>query len=196
MGVEHWARSHFSGRRYNMMTSNDAESLNALFKKDRELPIINCTSVLAPAQENRLFKTLEVTKALFVEPLDQFRFSVRCARNVGYIVDLNDNTCTCRQFQFESFPCAYAVAVAMYRGFPPYNLYSHYYMADFWRAAYAETIFPLPNEVKWEVPDYIVALNNLLPPEVPPRTLVVDERLEYHLQESFHNRVSAGGVAL
>lgn len=40
MGIEHWARSHFSGRQYNMMTSNNAESLNALFKKDRELPIL------------------------------------------------------------------------------------------------------------------------------------------------------------
>ncbi|XP_022889126.1 uncharacterized protein LOC111404567 [Olea europaea var. sylvestris] len=137
---------------------------------DRREESQNCMSVLAPAQEDRLFKTLEVAKALFVEPLDQFRFSVRCGRNVGYIVNLNDNTYTCRKFQLESFPCAYAVAVAMYRGFPPHNLCSHYYMTDFWRAAYAETIFPLPNEAKWEVPDYIVALNNLLPPEAPPRT--------------------------
>ncbi|XP_022871196.1 uncharacterized protein LOC111390391 [Olea europaea var. sylvestris] len=67
----------------------------------------NCTSVLAPAREDRLFKTLEVAKTLFVEPLDQFRYSVRCGRNVGYIVDLNDNTCTCRQFQLESFSCAH-----------------------------------------------------------------------------------------
>lgn len=40
MGMEHWARSHFPGRRYNLMTSNNVESLNSLFKKDRELPII------------------------------------------------------------------------------------------------------------------------------------------------------------
>ncbi|XP_022843105.1 uncharacterized protein LOC111366620 [Olea europaea var. sylvestris] len=120
---------------------------------DRREESQNCTSVLDPAQADRLFKTLEVTKALFVEPLDQFRFSVRCGHNVGYIVDLNENTCTCRQFQLESFPCAHAVAVAMYRGFPPHSLCSHYYMADFWK-----------------VPDYIIALNNLLPPEVSPRT--------------------------
>ncbi|XP_022899552.1 uncharacterized protein LOC111412919 [Olea europaea var. sylvestris] len=136
---------------------------------DRREESQNCTSVLARAQEDRLFKTLEVAKALSVKPLDQFRFSVRCGRNVGYIVDLNDNTCTCRKFQLESFPCAH-VLVAMYRGFPPHSLCSHYYMTDFWRAAYAETIFPLPNEVEWEVPDYIVTLNNLLPPEAPPCT--------------------------
>ncbi|XP_022853292.1 uncharacterized protein LOC111374787 [Olea europaea var. sylvestris] len=137
---------------------------------DRREESQNCTSVLASAQKDRLFKTLKVAKALFVEPLDQFCFSVKCRRNVGYIVDLNDNTRTCRQFPLESLPCAHAVAVTMHRGFPPYSLCSHYYMVDFWRAAYTETIFPLSNEVELKVPDYIVALNNLLPPEVPPRT--------------------------
>ncbi|XP_022881018.1 uncharacterized protein LOC111398334 [Olea europaea var. sylvestris] len=110
MGIEHWAQSHFPGRQYNVMTSNNAESLNALFKKDRE------------------------------------------------------------QFQLESFPCTYTVTVAMHRGFSPHILCSAYYITDYWRAAYMETIFPVPNEVEWEVPDHILPLNNLLPPTVGPCT--------------------------
>ncbi|XP_022889259.1 uncharacterized protein LOC111404725 [Olea europaea var. sylvestris] len=99
----------------------------------------SCASVLTPAQEDKLFKTLDVARKVYVEPLDQFRFSVRCVHNFGYIVDLNDNTCTCRRFQLESFPCTHAVAVAMHRGLPPHTLCSVYYMTDYWRAAYAET---------------------------------------------------------
>lgn len=38
--IEHWARYHFLGHRYNMMTSNNAESLNTLFKKDQQLPLL------------------------------------------------------------------------------------------------------------------------------------------------------------
>ena len=34
-----WANAHFSGRRYTMITTNCVESLNALFKETRELPI-------------------------------------------------------------------------------------------------------------------------------------------------------------
>ncbi|XP_022872605.1 uncharacterized protein LOC111391590 [Olea europaea var. sylvestris] len=192
MGIEYWARSHFPGHQYNMMTSNNAESLNALFKKDRELPIIamidnirdklqqlfhdrceesqSCTSLLNSAQEDKLFKTLDVTKKVYVEPLDQFHFSVRCVRNFGYIVDLNDNMCTCRRFQLESSPYTHAVAVAIHRGFPPHTLCSAYYMIDYWRVAYIETIFSVPNEVEWEVLDHILSLNNLLPPAVGPRT--------------------------
>ncbi|XP_022891932.1 uncharacterized protein LOC111406789 [Olea europaea var. sylvestris] len=132
------------------------KSPNDLFKKDRELPILamienihdklqqwfhdrheesqSCASVLTPAQEDKLFKTLDVARKL------------------------------------ESFPCTHAVAVAMHRGLPPHTLCSVYYMTDYWRAAYAETIFPVPNEVEWEVPDHILPLNNLLPPAVGPRT--------------------------
>ncbi|XP_022867142.1 uncharacterized protein LOC111386884 [Olea europaea var. sylvestris] len=134
MGIEHWERLYFSERRYNMMTSNNVESLNVLFKRDRELPILsqienirtklqqwfydrraeshNCTSVLAPAQEVKLFKA---TRKLNVEPLDESRFAVECVRHTTYMVDLIDGTCTCKQFQLESFPCEHAIAVAIYR---------------------------------------------------------------------------------
>ncbi|XP_022861520.1 uncharacterized protein LOC111381906 [Olea europaea var. sylvestris] len=130
----------------------------------------SCTSVLTLAKKDKLFKTLEVARKVYVEPLDQFPFSARYARNLGYIVDLNDNTCTCRQFQLESFSCTHAVAMAMYKGIPPHTLCIVYYTTGFWKTAYAETIFPVPNEVEWEVPDHILSLNNLLPPTVGPRT--------------------------
>ncbi|XP_022854987.1 uncharacterized protein LOC111376272 [Olea europaea var. sylvestris] len=109
-------------------------------------------------------------KKVYVEPLDQFHFSVRCARNFGYIIYLNDNTCTCKQFQLESFPYTHAVEVAMHRGLPPCTLCSAYYMTNYWRATCAEAIFLVPNEVEWEVPDHILPLNNLLPPAVGSRT--------------------------
>lgn len=191
MGIEHWARSHFPTRRYNLMTSNNVESMNSLFKKDRELPILalienirtklqqwfhdrrvesqNCSTWLAPAQEEKLFKAAQVARRLNVEPLDESRFSVQDARQLIYIVDLNEHTCTCARFQLESFPCEHAVAVSMNRGFAARTLCSQYYTAEYWRTAYAETIFPLPNESDWEVPDHIFPLNSLSPPVTEPR---------------------------
>ncbi|XP_022846315.1 uncharacterized protein LOC111369061 [Olea europaea var. sylvestris] len=191
MEIEHWTRSYFSGRRYNMITLNNAESLNALFKRDRKLHILalienihtklqqwfhdrraeshNCTTVLAPAQEVKLFKAVEAARKLNVEPLDESRFSVKCARHTAYMVDLSDGTCTCKQFQLESFPCEHAVAVAMYREFAVRTLCSPYYTAENWRAAYVETIFSLPNEAKWEVSDHIRPFNTLSPHLIEPR---------------------------
>ncbi|XP_022891340.1 uncharacterized protein LOC111406256 [Olea europaea var. sylvestris] len=157
MGIEHWACSYFLGRRYNMITSNNVESLNALFKRDRELIILalidnictklqqwfhdrrvqsyNCTSVLALAQEVKLFKA---GRKLNVDPLDESRFSVE-------------------------------FTVAMYRGFAARILCSPYYTAENWRAVYVETIFSLPNEFEWEVPDHICPFNILSPPLIEPR---------------------------
>lgn len=39
-GVEKWSRAHFPGERFNIMTSNSAESVNALSRYARKLPII------------------------------------------------------------------------------------------------------------------------------------------------------------
>ena len=39
-GPEKWSRAHFRGDRYNIMTSNSAESINALTKEARQMPIV------------------------------------------------------------------------------------------------------------------------------------------------------------
>ncbi|XP_022841990.1 uncharacterized protein LOC111365688 [Olea europaea var. sylvestris] len=152
---------------------------NALFKRDRELPILtlieiiraklqqwfndrlaeshNCTSMLAPAKEVKLFKAAEARRKLNVKSLDESRFFVECAHHTTYM--------------FESFPCEHAVTVAMYRGFTARTLYYPYYIAENWRAAYVETIFQFPNEAEWEVADHIRPFNTLSPPLIEPRDL-------------------------
>ncbi|KAA0038328.1 MuDRA-like transposase [Cucumis melo var. makuwa] len=39
VGIARWSRVHCSGRRYNMMTTNIAESMNSILKEPRDLPI-------------------------------------------------------------------------------------------------------------------------------------------------------------
>lgn len=40
IGFEHWARAHFTGNRYNIMTSNVAETWNSVLREAREYPIM------------------------------------------------------------------------------------------------------------------------------------------------------------
>lgn len=40
IGLEHWARAQFPGKRNNVMTSNLAESWNGVLREARELPVI------------------------------------------------------------------------------------------------------------------------------------------------------------
>ncbi|KAG7599567.1 Transposase MuDR plant [Arabidopsis suecica] len=41
IGLEHWTRSHFVGKRYNVMTNNIAESLNNVLTMARDYPVIS-----------------------------------------------------------------------------------------------------------------------------------------------------------
>ncbi|KAL2466296.1 zinc finger protein [Abeliophyllum distichum] len=133
--------------------------------------------------EEKLFNSLEVAKTLYVEPLDQFRFDVSIRPNNQYVVNLDDNTCTCRQFELENFPCAYAVTIALHRGISAHVLCSQYYTIDFWKAAYSITIFSMLNEVEWKVPDHISSSLNNFPPLVNRRS-GSNLHQEYHLLES------------
>ena len=40
VGVDRWSRAHFPGIRYNIMTSNSVESINAMSRFARRLPIV------------------------------------------------------------------------------------------------------------------------------------------------------------
>ena len=40
IGVDRWSRAHFPGVHYNIMTSNIAESINAMSRFARKLPIV------------------------------------------------------------------------------------------------------------------------------------------------------------
>ena len=40
IGPQKWSRAHFIGRRYNLMTSNHAESINAVTRHARKMPIM------------------------------------------------------------------------------------------------------------------------------------------------------------
>ena len=40
VGPENWSNAHFPGMRYNILTSNLAESINALSRYARKLPIV------------------------------------------------------------------------------------------------------------------------------------------------------------
>lgn len=111
----------------NMMSSNNAELLNLQFKKDRKLPTITiieqpCSKmqvlfynwrahshmyISTMTMEEELFKTLDVEKKAYVEPLYHFWLDMGSWPNLGYVVNLNDNTYMYRNFQLDSFSCTH-----------------------------------------------------------------------------------------
>ncbi|XP_022855837.1 uncharacterized protein LOC111377032 [Olea europaea var. sylvestris] len=176
VGVEYWSRAHFNGIRYNTMTTNNAESLNSLLRSAREFPILalieyirekmqswfhdrridaeKCTSYLTPPMEEKMYDRYNESKGFEVKALSPDEMQVS-DKMESFIVNLERGTCTCKEFDLDQFPCAHAIAVVRDVGDNCYRFCSPFYSTSYWKQAYSEYIYPLSNEVDWEIPDSV-----------------------------------------
>nr|GEY63712.1 hypothetical protein [Tanacetum cinerariifolium] len=67
IGLEKWARVHFPGMRYNYMTSNSAESVNALSRYSRKLPICMMIDWFIKSLQHWYFEHRETTGHVAVD---------------------------------------------------------------------------------------------------------------------------------
>ncbi|ESQ37616.1 hypothetical protein EUTSA_v10002358mg [Eutrema salsugineum] len=164
-----------------------AESINAEFKKPRELPIVSLievikntltrwffdrresaaklTSSLTPKVENKLNKRCDLSDTFDAQPINQYEFQVTDGSQ-NFLVDLQRMTCTCQVFSIDKIPCKHAAKAAKSRGVDP-GLYVHpYYSKSYLCAAYSESIRPVGDISELsEIPADIVG-QICLPPDV------------------------------
>ncbi|KAL0544384.1 hypothetical protein IC582_019499 [Cucumis melo] len=122
VGIARWSRVHCPGRRYNMMTTNIAESMNSILKEPRDLPIasflenvrallqrwfwerreegIKVTYTLTKWAELVIQKKQEGALTMKVNPIDCYQFHVKDL-NKEEVVNLQTKECTCKEFQAE-----------------------------------------------------------------------------------------------
>ncbi|XP_047258278.1 uncharacterized protein LOC124890493 [Capsicum annuum] len=167
----------FPGQRYDVMTTNIAESINARLVIERELPIIalfnaiqrllcrwfrecrgltlSTNNYLAPAENALVRETrCEIADKLSVYQLHVNEFIVQ-GDGQDARVNINVKTCTCRLWDLQQFPCTHALATLKAQRLPNYgervyNVCSPYYSADFYKLAYSEIINSVPPEKKWD----------------------------------------------
>ncbi|XP_070011067.1 uncharacterized protein [Nicotiana sylvestris] len=73
-----------------------------------------------------------------------------------YIVCLENKKCSCSQFQLEELPCAHALEALRHRNETYENYCSPYYTRESLLHMYEILVNPLPDERKWNVPQYIL----------------------------------------
>ncbi|KAL5537906.1 hypothetical protein UlMin_045824 [Ulmus minor] len=157
VGLHRWTQSHAPSRRYNIMTTNISESLNAVLVKVRELPITalvneirllcqkwfherrtkaaGCTTMMSKDVEMKLEGRKDRAQAMGVICADQYTFDV-VDGNRNYCVDMALWTCTCRKFQLDQLPCDHVLAVVRKTPYEAYDLCSLYYTREFWHETY------------------------------------------------------------
>lgn len=195
-----WANAHFPGRRYSMLTTNCSESLNALFKDTRELPITklinntrrkvaqwfynrreevsNYTGVLTSFGMREIDTRRQRTGSYAVFPHSRTEMEVQSLGS-SYIVDMESRKCDCGEFQISGLPCSHAIAVCSYRNMDPYQYCEHYFLFETWKSTYMDQIYPCRSKQYWPIVehDYIV---------LPPRSLVQPGRRKKARIESKH----------
>ncbi|KAL5554741.1 hypothetical protein UlMin_042142 [Ulmus minor] len=130
VGYERWSRAYLEGHRYNIMTTNISECINAILVKERELPITTLAeemrslvqrwhyerrtevekykTLLTPSTETLLSEQYQLSMRMRLNPTSDTLYTILDGGKNG-VVDLQSRTCSCKRFQLEQLPCVHAM---------------------------------------------------------------------------------------
>ncbi|XP_048605298.1 uncharacterized protein LOC125582897 [Brassica napus] len=165
LGFHHWARSHFDGNRYNIMTSNLAESWNSVLLEAREFPIIPLvdfirgklmswfatrrdaanknSDILTPRVLRIVTRNFELTGGYEVKEIAEKEYEVRNKMGSSFHVNIGTLSCSCFEFQMLSIPCSHAISAALRANVEVDTLVTEAYKVAFLRRAYEGSIAPV-----------------------------------------------------
>ncbi|KAL5539101.1 hypothetical protein UlMin_045399 [Ulmus minor] len=123
---ERWSRAYSEGHRYNIMTTNISECINAILLKERELPVI------ALVEEMRSL-----------------------VQRWHYERQMEAEKCKTRQFQLEQLPCAHAMIAIRNSKRDVYDFCSEYYNSSTWKPTYTGVVYSLPHQGDWVIPNEV-----------------------------------------
>ncbi|XP_056850897.1 uncharacterized protein LOC130507068 [Raphanus sativus] len=184
--VRKWARSVFPGSRYDIRTTNPAESINSLLKIPRKYPVIPLLDSIREFMtrwfyERRLLSSKHLdpltvkagkkidrrivkAKGFQVYKIDNFRSLVKGDKYDCH-VDLRRRTCTCGKYDIGKMPCRHVIPAIYSRGREVHSFTDDVYTTATWRKAYEESINPIAvPESDWNVPAKVKS-KKVLPPD-------------------------------
>ncbi|XP_015388038.2 uncharacterized protein LOC107177969 [Citrus sinensis] len=185
-----WARSQFEGKRYNILTTKIAESVNAFMREPRKFPVTHFVDhfrktlqqwfydrkIMAESMTTRLTTWADeivterrtIAERMIVRPMSPYRFQVIGGGLKEGLVDLQKRTCFCRVFQLDQLVCAHAIAACLTHRVDFINLCLDFYTTESLAMTYAQPVEPVGDVADWEVPDEIQEMQVYPPVEAPP----------------------------
>ncbi|XP_059294561.1 uncharacterized protein LOC132047549 [Lycium ferocissimum] len=174
VGFHRWSRDYVIVyfHKYNLMTSNIAESANSMFNVEREFPItvlfdainrrfaekfherhmelIDSPNIFVPSIEKKNSKFVNLGNKLLAHQIANYKFSV-IGHGAVATIDLQSRSCTCRVFDPDKIPCPHAMAALRVQygddfGRRIYDYSSSYYKVENYIIAYCEKICPVPSK--------------------------------------------------
>ncbi|XP_010484949.1 PREDICTED: uncharacterized protein LOC104763246 [Camelina sativa] len=172
--------------RYNLMTSNIAESLNKALWKGRASPIVELlkfiramltrwfsarrkksathNGVVTPEVDKQLTKNMSIVNGNKVATVTSWSYEIVGLFNGKHHVLLDLKKCTCKHYDRVKIPCEHAMLAANHQGIPPTTLVDKYYKTSTWAATYAGEINPEVHTNDIGMADEVVR-RDLIPPK-------------------------------
>ncbi|GJV37734.1 transposase, MuDR, MULE transposase domain protein [Tanacetum coccineum] len=139
-GFKKWSRAHCPANRYNYMTSNYAESINALTKTVRKVPIMMLIDYYRDLIQRWYFKR----RFKVYQVRDNKRF---------HLVDLAKRECSCRKWQLLGLPCGHVCTLSRCLGMTNCNRWAKaWFSKRTLKGTYQELVYPLADPNLWETP--------------------------------------------
>ncbi|PHT97350.1 hypothetical protein BC332_33712 [Capsicum chinense] len=194
LGFEKWSRAYFPGNRFDVMTTNIAESVNAILINEREYPVSSIFNSISkrfgeifrekrayvlkckdnkfdPATEKILRNYMSEADSFYVENIsgDERQYTVFRSGSAAK-VDLLERFCSCRKFDLVKIACDHAMAALRSKhgdnyGLSVYDYSSPLYKVEEYLLAYSKSINVVPLESEWRVPHELLDMN-IIPPLV------------------------------
>ncbi|KAJ9546710.1 LOW QUALITY PROTEIN: hypothetical protein OSB04_019253 [Centaurea solstitialis] len=166
-----WSITHFPGLRYNIMTSNYVECMNAHSHFARKGAIVGLMEYFRAFQQEWYSKRREVAARLTntLTPWAEVRVQKRAiesaswiVRDIGYgeyevqdgykdaKVQYYDKSCSCKRWQLSGLPCGHAIAVAAHQNLTDCShLASPYFTVENLKATWPPVLYPVGPQLAW-----------------------------------------------
>ncbi|KAH1032923.1 hypothetical protein J1N35_045097 [Gossypium stocksii] len=161
----HWLRSHFSFRSHSdMLVNNLFESFNKIMllivKKKEEAD--KWKGMLCPKIKKKVDVNIKDLLRCAPSHASGDKYQVECGPGSQHVVDLVENSCSCRNWDLTGIPCMYALAVIHLKDEFPDTYVQTWYTKQAQLQIYSNFASPIRGPKQW------ASLSNMLPILSPP----------------------------
>ena len=185
VGMAHWTRLYFPGQRFNLMTSNIAETLNKALFKGRSSHIVEFlrfirsmltrwfnarrkksqahSGPVPPEVDKQISNNLTTSSGSKVGRVTSWSYEVVGKLGGSNFVDLEKKQCTCKRYDKLKIPCGHALVAANSINLSYKALVDDYFKPHSWVASYKGAVFPEANGKEEDIPEELPH-RSMLPP--------------------------------
>ncbi|XP_017406413.1 uncharacterized protein LOC108319702 [Vigna angularis] len=190
----YWSRSRFSSKpQCDTLVNNMSEAFNSVMVHTRSKPIVTMLEEIRLYLMKRWATNRTKSQSLSGNISNKI-FEVRHVSQAGdkFVVNLDENLCTCRKWEITGIPCCHTLASMKFLNLDAEEFIPCCFRKSTYEETYSSIVYPINGNNLWEITTY----DDVLPP--PKRTLPGRPKKKRRLEQwelvKDHKRMRKGGL--